>query len=176
MSSAELPELQAWAAAFPNPWSIMPVGCVGPFGWWCCWVVFGYSVWYLWPRVKCPASLGCTVLEVECGQTQLGWDVLGQEQILNRREKEMQAEVVVSASLLLAMLRANSFPTGKAPLWGTWDLFLCGTAVIWSLSSEHPSAFQSTTDYGKWSFINCRELLLLLIVIHFQIAADKGSG
>lgn len=28
-----------------------------------------------------PASLGCTVLEVECGQTQLGWDVLGQEQI-----------------------------------------------------------------------------------------------
>lgn len=49
---------------------------------------------------------------------------------LNRREKEMQAEVVVSASLLLAMLRANSFPTGKAPLWGTWDLFLCGTAVI----------------------------------------------
>lgn len=46
---------------------------------------------------------------------------------LNRQQ---DAEVVVWVSLLLAMLRTNSFPTGQVLLWVTWDLFLGGTAVV----------------------------------------------
>lgn len=38
--------------------------------------------------------------------------------------------MVVWGSSLLAVLGANSFPAGKVLLWETWDLFLCGTAVI----------------------------------------------
>lgn len=48
-----------------------------------CWLFCLVSA--AWGEMSCqdvvPTSLACTVLEGECGQTQLGWDVLGQEQI-----------------------------------------------------------------------------------------------
>lgn len=48
-----------------------------------CWLFCLVSA--AWGEMSCqdvvPTSLACTVLEEECGQTQLGWDVLGQEQI-----------------------------------------------------------------------------------------------
>lgn len=74
------------------------------------------------PRVYC--SAGGTWSDIA------GLGCAGTAADLNRREKEMLTEVVVRVSLHLAMLRANSCPTGKAPLWGTRDLFLCVTAVI----------------------------------------------
>lgn len=144
MSSAEFPELQAWAAAFPSPRSIMPVD--GSLGGWICFS--GQSV--LPGCATCCTRVYCSAGGTWSDIAGLGCAGTGAD--LNRREKEMQTQVVC-ISLHLAALRANSFPTGKAPLWGTQDIFLCVTAVISKPDSPQSisllSRERNSTDYGK---------------------------